>query len=110
MLMILASPHGLSNIDIDLVVVAFGSLILFPATSIGIFHAFDNDKIDRVKIYILTSLLALTGLVFVYYTYQLWTDEYVKLKSFYHFLPIVAVFASIILIRGLVRKIVSKKI
>ena len=108
-LIILASPHGLKNIDTDLLVIAFGSLAMFPATGVSLSYSFAFERKTTMMLYVSTTLVSLTGLVFIYYTYQFWSDEYSAERSFYHYVPIVVTILSVVLIRELIQKIRNHK-
>lgn len=101
LLLMLGSSHSLSSIDNDYLVIVFGSLIIFPLTMLFLYKTIDSvNKINISSLVITVCLLALTGLIFCYYLFELWTDEYSDAKSLYEFVPIIVLILDIYLIRS----------
>lgn len=97
----LGSSHSLSSIDNDYLVIVFGSLIILPLTMLFLYKTIDSvNKINISSLVIAVCLLALTGLIFCYYLFELWTDEYSDAKSLYEFVPIIVLILDIYLIRS----------
>ena len=103
LLLMLGSSNSLSSIDIDYLIVVFASLLIFPLTIFFLQRSIGsvNKRISRLVITI--SLLSLTGLIFCYYLFELWTDEYSDGKSFFEFVPIIALILDVILIGSLIK-------
>ena len=101
-LAMLASPHGLGNMETILILTTFSSLIIFPLTVYFLYRSFFSQRNNSLATKSITlSLLVLTVTIFSYFTYDI--VKY-KLENeswvWFDYIPIIGVALTVIIFIG----------
>ncbi len=97
------AAHPLEHLNLDFAIVLLVSLLVMPLTAILLFQTFLRQEIALTSPNLLLILLALTGLIFTYYSYELLTDEHMNGLTMFHLVPLLEVAMTLFVIRTILK-------